>query len=338
MNRKELQKQNAKAYQLFTTREEAEANRAASPGHKLWRVSVPGRPDRYTWESDCHWAINNAAKADDYRYCAVVSAEDTKRAVENLCDPNARRLFGTPEEAEQNRPASSGYRLFRVTAPGRPDRFAWRKDQPQRTRILAAEEDGYRAVPADDKNLFHRLHKWAVRQDENFCTEVLALIVQHLLERHPAVGVRLLSLLTKEVLVVPESEAAKVDIRTQAETTEGWADLEIRWTDCLVVIEVKVESGVGKGQLQAYRAFLRESGYARTLLVLLTRDPATLGADGEKPDLFLRWHQVAGWLDRDGAITDPVACFLCEQFLGFLKAGSMTSGEVGEVAGSLAGA
>ena len=39
-------------------------------------------------------------------------------------------------------------------------------------------------------NLFLRLHKLAAqqRQDENYCTEVLALLLQHLLDRQPDVA------------------------------------------------------------------------------------------------------------------------------------------------------
>jgi hypothetical protein len=45
-------------------------------------------------------------------------------------------------------------------------------------------------------NLFARLHKWAARQDENFLTESLAVVLEHLVILAPDVGVRLVSLLT----------------------------------------------------------------------------------------------------------------------------------------------
>ena len=57
--------------------------------------------------------------------------------------------------------------------------------------------------------------------------------------------------LTEDFLVVPPDEAPKIDIRTQAETTEGRPDLEVRWADYLVVIEVKVESELHKGNSKA---------------------------------------------------------------------------------------
>jgi hypothetical protein len=185
------------------------------------------------------------------------------------------------------------------------------------------------AAPAN--NLFLRLHKWASRQDENYCTEALALVLSHLLAGQPEVGVRLLSSLTEDFLVVPQDEAANVDIRTQVETTEGRPDLEITWTDFLVVIEAKVESELHKGQLEGYRVMLRESGRSHTRLVLLTRYPQTFDPPDEKPDLTIRWYQVAEWLDREirhGAITDPVARFLSKQFVDFLEERNMAIAQV----------
>jgi hypothetical protein len=180
------------------------------------------------------------------------------------------------------------------------------------------------AAPAN--NLFLRLHKWAARQDENFCTESLALVLQHLLERHPGVAVRFLQVLTDDFLVVSADEAGKIGIRTQVDTSEGRPDLEIRWPDHLMVIEVKVESEVQKGQLEGYRLWLRNSGRPRTLLVLLARYPPTFEEQDERPDRIVRWFQVAEWLDRElrhGAITDPVARFLSKQFIDFLRARNM---------------
>ena len=40
-------------------------------------------------------------------------------------------------------------------------------------------------------NLFLRLHKWAARQDENFLTESLAVVLEQLLVLAPDVGTRL---------------------------------------------------------------------------------------------------------------------------------------------------
>jgi len=132
--------------------------------------------------------------------------------------------------------------------------------------------------------------------------------------------------------VVSPEEASRVDLRTQVETTEGRPDLEIRWADCLVVVEVKVESALHKGQLEGYRVYLRESEAPRSLLVLLTRYAVAFDEGDERPDLALHWHEVADLLAGEyqaGAIADPAALFLCRQFLDFLEARTMSLAQVG---------
>jgi hypothetical protein len=179
--------------------------------------------------------------------------------------------------------------------------------------------------------LFLRLHKWAARQDENYLTEALALVLELLLEREPGVGVRLVEALTGGFLTVPPAEASTIDLRTQVETEGGRPDLELRSPNALVLIEVKVEAEVRTGQLEGYRLLLQQSGVARTSLGLLTRYPVALGIDVEKPDLMIYWYQIAEWIDqecRHATIKDTVSRFLCEQFLGFLEARNMTIGQV----------
>ena len=41
---------------------------------------------------------------------------------------------------------------------------------------------------ASAPNIFARLRKWATRQDENFLTESLAVVLEHLLILAPEVG------------------------------------------------------------------------------------------------------------------------------------------------------
>lgn len=43
---------------------------------------------------------------------------------------------------------------------------------------------------AGTSNLFTRLYKWATRQDENFLTDSLAVVLEHLLILAPDVGTR----------------------------------------------------------------------------------------------------------------------------------------------------
>src|SRR3954454_24136523 len=115
-------------------------------------------------------------------------------------------------------------------------------------------------------NVFARLHRWAVRQDENFLTESLAVILELLLERVPEAGARLVRVLTNGFLCVDVDRIKLLEIRTQVVTAEGRPDLEIRMSDRLAVLEVKSESGLQRGQLEGYREYLRTSSFAQRRL------------------------------------------------------------------------
>src|SRR2546425_12543802 len=91
-------------------------------------------------------------------------------------------------------------------------------------------------------NLFLRLHKWATRQDENFLTESLAVVLEQLLVLAPAVGTRLVARLTDGFIEVPPEDASAIEIHTQVEAKQGRPDLEISTDLRLVWIEVKAEA------------------------------------------------------------------------------------------------
>src|SRR5262249_597515 len=99
-------------------------------------------------------------------------------------------------------------------------------------------------------NIFARLHKWATRQDENFLTESLAVLLEQLLILAPEVGTQLIRRLTDGFIDVPPGNASTIEIQTQVETAEGKPDLEIRTPFRLVWIEVKAESPLRSGQLE----------------------------------------------------------------------------------------
>jgi hypothetical protein len=132
-------------------------------------------------------------------------------------------------------------------------------------------------------NLFLRLHKWAARQDENFLTESLAVVLEQLLSLAPDVGTRLVARLTGGFIDLPPDAASAIEIRTQVEAESGRPDLEIATPDRLVWIEVKVESALRTGQLEGYRVLLGESGVEQTRLVLLTQYPQTFQAEDARP-------------------------------------------------------
>ena len=186
-------------------------------------------------------------------------------------------------------------------------------------------------MPSPATNVFARLHKWATRQDENFLTESLAVVLEQLLVLAPAVGVRLLSRITGGFIDLPPEDSNGIEIQTQVEAVSGRPDLEIRTQHRLVWVEVKAESALRIGQLEGYRVLLGESGVQQTKLILLTRYPEKFGPDDACPDLELRWFEIADWLEAELTVcheADPVAGFLAQQFLDFLGGRSMTLAQV----------
>jgi hypothetical protein len=182
-------------------------------------------------------------------------------------------------------------------------------------------------------NLFARLHKWAVRQDENFLTESLAVVLEQLLILAPEAGVRLVSRLTGGFIEVNSASAAIIEIRTQVETGQGRPDLEITSKDRLAWIEVKAEAQLRTGQLEGYRVLLGETGVGQTRLVLLTQYPEVFLSDESRPDLEIRWFEFADWLELELAgveAANEVAGFLARQFLDFLKERNMNLTQVGK--------
>jgi hypothetical protein len=182
-------------------------------------------------------------------------------------------------------------------------------------------------------NVFLRLHKWASRQDENFLTESLAVVLEQLLVLAPAVGTRLIARLTGGFIDLPPEDASAIEIHTQVEATHGRPDLEIRSPHRLAWVEVKAESELRTGQLEGYRVMLRESGVAQTRLVLLTRYPEAFKPGDTRPDLELRWFEIADWLETElpeAQATGDIAGFLVSQLLDFLEARSMTLAQVGK--------
>jgi hypothetical protein len=179
-------------------------------------------------------------------------------------------------------------------------------------------------------NLFLRLHKWAVRQVENVLTDAFAHVLQHLLDHEPEAAVALLENLTAGFFRLGPEEAKSVELRTQITLSEGTPDLEIRTSGRLAYVEVKSESEAGPEQLKKYRQILEKSGVPSTCLILLTRYPASISDEKALPDAFVRWYQVADWMEQECAryTLKSVSAYLVEQFLGFLGARNMTIGQV----------
>lgn len=179
-------------------------------------------------------------------------------------------------------------------------------------------------------NLFVRLHKWASRQDENFLTESFAYLLQHLIEHEPEAAVHLVASLSGGLIRLKPEQAKLLSIESQAVADEGIPDLILRTAEQIAVVEVKSESELRANQLARYRKLLTESGISETALVLLTRYPINLGEDATRPDVLVRWFQVAEWLtlEQQRYTFQAVSKYLVDQFVGFLRARNMVMGEV----------
>src|SRR6185437_13496342 len=74
-------------------------------------------------------------------------------------------------------------------------------------------------------------------------------------------------------------------------------------------------------------------GVPHTQLVLLTRYPEVFRPGDERPDLELRWFEVADWFETElpeAQATGDIAGFLVRQLLDFLEARGMTLAQVGK--------
>ncbi len=70
-------------------------------------------------------------------------------------------------------------------------------------------------MAAFQSNLFVRLHKWAVRQDENFLTETFAYLLEYLIENEPEAACELVARLTGGIITLPPQQVRGLEIRTQ---------------------------------------------------------------------------------------------------------------------------
>jgi hypothetical protein len=187
-------------------------------------------------------------------------------------------------------------------------------------------------LPEDDANLFFNLHKWAIRQDENFTTEAFAHLLRYLRDFEPEAAVQILTKLVGNDSRISIGRLKELYIETQIPTEKGTPDIRLRTLDSLVYVEAKVESGLGSRQMTCYREELKQSGVPNTALILLTRYPPELPPGESPPDAYVRWYQVAHWLifemERQ-AIRGPIGIYLTQQFVGFLKARNITMERVG---------
>jgi hypothetical protein len=182
-----------------------------------------------------------------------------------------------------------------------------------------------------EENILFRLHKWAIRQDENFTSEAFAHLLWYLLRHEPNSGCRLLANITKDRVILAPNSANNVSVVMQGNVEGHHPDIIIETNaDEVVCIEAKVESPVQEKQLANYHNDLKtyKPGF-HTTLVLLTRYPFVIDTLKSKPNVQIYWYQIADWLQAESdAIVDCKAAFYLAEFVGFLKVRNMTKEKV----------
>jgi len=107
-------------------------------------------------------------------------------------------------------------------------------------------------------NLLFNLHRLATGQDEDFVTEAFVHLLRNLLINEKRAFINIFRKITKNSLNLTFEELDSLKIRSQVLTDEGVPDIELCSNEQRIFIEVKVESGFGKGQLEGYKKILNE--------------------------------------------------------------------------------
>ena len=177
------------------------------------------------------------------------------------------------------------------------------------------------------EGIFSALSKLSPLATENQLTESLVYLLRALLERCPREGLRLANALCG--LTEGDGFADTLEIATQVSTSLGTPDIRLSDGHTLAFVEVKHDSPLAPGQLEAYAQALAQSGYSRSRLVLLTRSRAwcqgTRLAAGDYYSVC--WYEVHAWLAALD-LEDEVAQYLVDSFLAFLQVKGMSMGKV----------
>jgi hypothetical protein len=167
-------------------------------------------------------------------------------------------------------------------------------------------------------NLLLALHKYAHQQDENFTTEAFVHLLRHLQVFAPDTTFCLLECLSGGLLRLAAEDCSKLDITTQNTFMQGRPDILISGPAHFVIIEVKVESEPGWGQLDRYREILRERNEHHKRLILLSRYQVARD-QSDKIDCHVRWHKIARTLaEVSTKVGETRSIYLIRQFLEFL--------------------
>lgn len=173
----------------------------------------------------------------------------------------------------------------------------------------------------DMHNIFQALHQYGLEAPENYLTESLALTLGILLDRAPAQGLTLLNQLCGLSGDDAIQDPTGITINTQVTLDAVRPDIEVRAGEQhLVYIEVKHDSPLGYGQLEAYLDQLITSGVPITSLVFLSRSRAAAYATTLSPGAYhhVCWYEIHDLINR-ADIADEVGAFFAAQFMTFLE-------------------
>ena len=167
--------------------------------------------------------------------------------------------------------------------------------------------------------LFIRLRALAGDRDEDFTTESLGIVLDHLLEIDPPYGLELAKLLSAGRIDPSLTDAGAVTTDTRPHGDRDIPDLVLSTGIVLSYVEAKLESGLHHDQLARYRRKLARSGAPKTSLVTLTRYP--LGHVDPEPDARLTWLGLAEWFTTllNASTLSQSSRYLVTQFVQFLR-------------------
>ena len=163
------------------------------------------------------------------------------------------------------------------------------------------------------------LHRLASGQDENFLTECFVQVLRELIRLEPAPATDLLKRITNNKICLDVDDLLNLNIQTQVSTDEGVPDIEFRVNDCLIYIEVKVESGFAPNQVSRYKRQLSKFPESKnSQLGVLTKNHYIPNNDESSPDFMIRWIQLGEWIENL-PLYNELSKYITSQFIELLK-------------------
>jgi hypothetical protein len=174
-------------------------------------------------------------------------------------------------------------------------------------------------------NMFSVLSAYGLSSPENYLTEALVYVLTMMLRRTPRATLEILNRLAPSLPKHPFSAPADIAIRTQLETPAGRPDICItQGTDTLVYVEIKHDSPLEPGQLEAYLGELDRSGRPNHALVFLSRSKgdSSITTLAESQFTHACWYNLHDWLLLSTR-SEPVCSFLVDELLAYLQEKAM---------------